>query len=108
MMLPTGSSFATLFFWCSIVSRLITSSLASSCTWTAPGGSSFDLSPLTRKAGQADWMAEARHYRYYLNICADTVHIPWPCRQLGKTVHSPAYQVDTRSTPIRPLCWWLG
>jgi len=73
------------------------------CTYKSPDGSVFDLSPLTRAAGQSDWSVSDGGFVYLLNVCGDIVDKPPSC-QAG--VHSAAYQYEPGSNP--PHCYFLG
>merc|ERR1711871_658149 len=72
------------------------------CTYTSPDGSVFDLSPLTRVAGQSDWSVSDNQFVYLFNVCGDVVDKPPSC-QAG--VHSAGYQYEPGSSPN---CYFLG
>jgi len=80
---------------------------AHDCKWTAPDGSRFDLSQLTRHAGDGDFVAEDPKFLYYLNVCGDTELIPHQCKRLAKHNSAPAYQVFQQPDGKGP-CYWLG
>jgi len=67
---------------------------ATSCTWTAPTGDTFDLSGLTK---DDYWMVQDAqlNFRYYLNVCKNAAP-PKECTD-GKEPPSPTYQVEAKS-----------
>mmetsp|Transcript_6728 Transcript_6728/g.10298 ORF Transcript_6728/g.10298 Transcript_6728/m.10298 type:complete len:289 (-) Transcript_6728:205-1071(-) len=76
---------------------------ASSCTWTAPTGHTYDLSGLKK---DDHWMIEdgKKRFKYYLNVCADAKP-PKEC-ETQHVVESAGYQVEARSW--RHLCKSIG
>lgn len=67
-------------------------------------GYQFDLTPLKRLIGEADYIARDKHNNiYHLNVCDNVHEIPEECKVLAEAVESPAFQVTNDSR-----CFYLG
>ena len=82
------------------------------CAWTAPDGSKFDLSALSRspttEANTGDWYQHAAAgsvYEYHLNVCANTHKVPPVCVKEAELSPAVAYQSKNVG---HPECFPLG
>ena len=114
MRLPTP----TLWRLCAVAIVLALSSTPTAaddvnhCSWTAPDGSMFDLSALSRspqtEANKGDWYQHAAAgsvYEYHLNVCANTHKVPPVCVKEAELTPAVAYQSKNVG---HPECFPLG
>mmetsp|Transcript_22067 Transcript_22067/g.39130 ORF Transcript_22067/g.39130 Transcript_22067/m.39130 type:complete len:292 (+) Transcript_22067:43-918(+) len=77
-----------------LAANFLSLSATTTCQWTSPDGSNFDLSGLTH---DDYWMIKANdeNFRYYLNVCKNAKP-PQECVD-GHIGNSPAFQVEAKS-----------
>ncbi len=67
----------------------------------------WDLRELMRQRPQRDYVYDRGSWKFYLNVCRDTLRVPSPCKDLGPVeVRSPGYQ--TLSKNGESACYLLG